>query len=210
VTVRVSLHLEGVGVARGGRLILAGLNQVFPAGAHVALVGPNGSGKTSLLRTIAGFLKPAEGKVRLVGAGDGADEDVGAYAHLLGHRDGLKGPLTAAAHLAYWRALLGGPGGLSTLDALAQVGLAVSADAPTRMFSAGMGRRLALARLLTAPRPLWLLDEPAAALDAAGKRLLDALITAHCAGGGIVVAAVHEPLGAPASHTITLSQGAAP
>lgn len=196
------LRLEDVAVARGGRVIVGGLSFAFPAGSHVALVGPNGSGKTSLLRTIAGFLKPAAGEIALDGAGfDAEDRTLGL--HLLGHRDGLKGPLTARAHLAYWQSLFSANGG--AIDAaLARVGLSHAADLPARMFSAGMGRRLALARLLAAPRPLWLLDEPAAALDADGKAMLSSLIADHCAGGGIVMAAVHEPLAAPATHTLDL------
>lgn len=196
------LVLSDVAVARGGRVIVSGVSAAFSGGSHVALVGPNGSGKTSLLRTIAGFLKPAAGAVALEATGlDGEDRALGL--HLLGHRDGLKGPLTARAHLAYWRSLFGGAGG--AIDAaLQKVGLAHAADLPTRMFSAGMGRRLALARLIVAPRPLWLLDEPAAALDGDGKAMLSGLIENHCAGGGIVVAAVHEPLAAPATHTLDL------
>jgi heme exporter protein A len=182
-------------------VIVSGLNFELAPGAHAALVGPNGAGKTSLLRTLAGFLKPAAGRIALAGEA----EDRGLKLHLLGHRDGLKAPLTARAHLAFWRDLLGaGSDALDAEAALSQVGLAASADLPVRMFSAGMGRRLALARLLAAPRPVWLLDEPAAALDAAGKAILDGLITRHCATGGVVIAAVHEPLGAPTSHTIRL------
>lgn len=199
----IEVRLETLAIERGGRRLFEGLTMAVGAGAHVALVGPNGAGKTSLLRTIAGFLKPAEGRVSFFGP-EGELDDRAAALHLLGHRDGLKGPLTARAHLAFWRGLLGGRGGVADDDALAQVGLAASADLPTRMFSAGMARRLALARLLTTPRPLWLLDEPAAALDTSGKALLNRLIVAHCAAGGAVIAAVHEPLSAPATATLDL------
>lgn len=198
-----ALILKDLAVARGSRLLLSGLNGRFAAGALVALTGPNGAGKTSLLRTLAGFLKPAGGSFAIERDGRPVD-DVTAHVHVLGHRDGLKGQLSARAHVRYWRALLGGQNGLSEDAALERVGLASSAAMPARMFSAGMGRRLALARLLTAPRPVWLLDEPAAALDASGKALLDEVLRAHCNAGGVVVAAIHDPLGAAATHTIAL------
>lgn len=200
------LLLEDVSVARSGRVLFTSLSGDFPAGSLVTLVGPNGSGKTSLLRTLAGFLRPETGAITVHGR-DGVYTDRALGLHLLGHRDGLKGPLSATAHLSFWRGLLGGDGAPINA-ALTRVGLAASADLPVRMFSAGMGRRLALARLLIAYRPVWLLDEPAAALDAAGKALLNQLIEEHRAGGGIVVAAVHEPLGAPTSHTIQLGAAA--
>lgn len=190
----MQLSITDLALDRGGWRLFETLSFTAPPGAHVALTGPNGAGKTSLLRAIAGFLSPSAGTIAF------GDEDREARLHFLGHRDGLKAQLDARAHLRFWADLLGGEASEAVLD---RVGLARVADLPARTLSAGQGRRLALARLIAAPRPLWLLDEPAASLDAAGKALLTDMIATHCAGGGIVVAAVHEPLGAP-TQTVTL------
>jgi heme exporter protein A len=188
------VDVERVAIDRGGVRLFEDLSFSAGPGAHVALTGANGAGKTSLLRALAGFLKPAAGRIAI---GDPADES--QKFHFLGHRDGLKGQLEVREHVAFWRDLLGG-GPDDPAGALRRVGLAHVADLPARALSAGQGRRLTLTRLLVAHRPLWLMDEPAAALDANGKALLTDLIAEHCARGGLVIAAVHEPLGAPDLH----------
>lgn len=190
------LSLEGLTLARGSRLLIHNLTAALEPGALVELTGPNGSGKTTLLRAIAGFVRPAAGAIRL---GEVADpEDRGALIHLLGHRDGLKGALSLKAHVRHWANLFSGDAG-ATDEAVSQVGLKGFAELPARVLSQGQSRRLALTRLLVAQRPVWLLDEPAAGLDKAGKQLLIALIDRHVASGGLVVAAVHEPIGRPAA-----------
>jgi len=189
---------EGLALERGGWRLFDTLSFTAPAGAHVALTGPNGAGKTSLLRAIAGFLAPAAGAIRV---GDESPAEAQHLLHFLGHRDGLKAALDARSHLRFWADLHGGDGLVA--DVLERLGLARVADLPTRVLSAGQARRLALGRLLIAPRPVWLLDEPAASLDAGGKALLEDLIASHCAGGGVACVAVHEPLGAP-SQTVRL------
>lgn len=191
-----TVSVTGLAVERGGWRLFDNLSFTAAPGEHVALTGRNGAGKTSLLRALAGFLRPSAGTIAIPGAE--ADER-GARVHFLGHRDGLKPPLDARAHVRFWAELLGG----APRAAIERVGLMRVADLPARTLSAGQSRRLALARLLVAPRPVWLLDEPAAALDAAGKALLDDLMSAHRRDGGVIIAAVHEPLGAP-SQTITL------
>ncbi len=184
----VSLDVEALSLVRGGRTLFERLTFTASPGSLTEIRGPNGSGKTSLLRGIAGLLRPAAGQIALRGA-----EDAQLAIHLLGHRDGLKGALNVRAHARYWAGLLGA--GADVEAALARVGLAPIADLPARVLSQGQARRLALARLLAAPRPVWLLDEPAAGLDAAGKAMLADVINAHLRGGGVAIAALHEPLG---------------
>ena|SRR5690349_3996470 len=186
------LSASGLACIRGSRSIFEGVNLELSAGEALALVGPNGSGKSSLLRLIAGLLRPAAGQIEL--AGGGAEASLAEQAHYLGHLDALKPSLTVAENLAFWVRYLGGD--VAALPAaLAGVGLSGLADLPAAYLSAGQRRRLSLARLIAAPRPVWLLDEPTSALDAAGQERLADLMRQHLAGGGLMVAATHGPLG---------------
>lgn len=195
---------RGVRCVRGGREVFSGLDFEASAGRALAVTGRNGSGKTSLLRLIAGLLVPAGGSIALEG-GD-AELNLGEQAHYLGHRDALKPALSVAENLVFWRDFLGGEisgsdGGLeqslhqSLEENLAAVGLDHAADLPAAYLSAGQRRRLSLARLIAVRRPLWLLDEPTAALDAAGQSMFAGLMGEHLATGGMIVAATHGPLG---------------
>ncbi len=188
---RPALVLEELAVARGGRLLLRGLTLSLAPGRGAALVGPNGAGKTSLLRVVAGLLPPASGTVALTG-GDGAP--AAERLHFLGLAEGLKPSLTVAEHIAFWRALLGGPVLPATDEVLAEVGLGGLGGTPAGWLSSGQRRRLTLARPLVAPRPLWLMDEPLNALDIAGAALLRRMLAGHLAGGGIAMVATHAPL----------------
>lgn len=192
-----SLHVEGLSVARGGRTLFEGLSFVAPPGALVEVRGGNGSGKTSLLRAIAGLLRPRAGVISLIGV-----EEPALALHYVGHLNGAKGAASVRAHARYWAGLFGAA---ASADTLSTVGLTTQADLPARVLSQGQARRLALARLLIAPRPLWLLDEPAAALDAAGREMLAGMIEAQLARGGVVIAAVHESLGPAPAQTLTLT-----
>ncbi|HEY3639063.1 MAG TPA: heme ABC exporter ATP-binding protein CcmA, partial [Rhizomicrobium sp.] len=158
--------------------------------------GRNGAGKTSLLRAIAGLLEPRAGDIRLrLHNGDivAAGEERGAFVGWVGHLDGIKPQLTPLEHLKFQTNYMGGSG---DKDApLSACGLAPYRDLPAQYLSAGQRRRLAFARLICSDRPLWLLDEPFSALDGEGKNFIRTLIERHCAEGGIVVAATHEPLG---------------
>lgn len=177
---------------RGGRNVFSGLDFAASSGEVLAVTGANGSGKTSLLRLIAGLLLPAEGSIALEG-GDG-ELTLPEQAHYLGHRDALKPALSVAENLLFWRDFLGGEVFEADVS-LKAVALDHAAHLPAAYLSAGQRRRLSLARLLAVRRPVWLLDEPTAALDAAGQELFAGLMRDHLARGGLIVAATHTPLG---------------
>jgi heme exporter protein A len=190
-----ALRIEGLAVQRGERLLFAGLNLTARAGEAVALTGANGAGKTSLLRAIAGFIRPVAGQIGFEGE-DGALEAAEARRgglHLVGHQDGLKSGRSARDELVF-QARWTGASDAAALAAAGRLGLTRLLDLEVRKLSAGQRRRVALARLLAAPRSLWLLDEPMAPLDAANRTLLGEAMAAHLAGGGLIVAAVHDPL----------------
>jgi heme exporter protein A len=183
---------------RGERLIFAGLSFRLPAGGALVLRGANGSGKTSLLRLLAGLTAPAAG--RLSWGPTPIEDDLAGHRarlHYVGHHDGVKPGLTPRETLVFWAALRGC--GIrcrtSVLDAaLAAFALEPVADWPSRWLSAGQRRRLALARLSVTPAALWLLDEPFTALDRDNQNRLERAIAAHRAGGGRVVLATHLPI----------------
>ena len=180
-------------IERGGRRVIAGLSFEAPKGAALIVTGPNGAGKTTLLRALAGFLPTEAGGFALEG-GDN-ERTVGEQAHYLGHADGVKSALTAGENLAFAAAVLGGdPSRAAQLAALTALGLTHVLDFPARLLSAGQRRRVALARLLVAKRPLWLLDEPTTALDIAAQGALAGIMRAHMQDGGILVAASHRSL----------------
>lgn len=186
------LLASGLKCVRGGREVFSSLTFEAAAGELLAVTGHNGSGKTSLLRLIAGLLAPAEGSLALEG-GD-AELTVPEQAHYLGHRDALKPALSVAENLQFWRDFLGGEPS-DTQQSLEAVGLIHAAHLPAAYLSAGQRRRLSLARLLAVKRPLWLLDEPTTALDVSGQDMIAGLMRDHLAGGGLIVAATHAPLG---------------
>jgi heme exporter protein A len=188
------MRLSGRGVTcvRGGRNVFSGLDFAASSGEVLTVTGPNGSGKTSLLRLIAGLLSPAEGRIALEG-GEG-ELTLPEQAHYLGHRDALKPALSVMENLLFWRDFIGGAvfEGDASLTAVA---LDHAAHLPAAYLSAGQRRRLSLARLLAVRRPVWLLDEPTSALDTAGQELFAGLMRDHLARGGLIVAATHTPLG---------------
>ncbi|HWK14090.1 MAG TPA: heme ABC exporter ATP-binding protein CcmA [Rhizobiaceae bacterium] len=178
---------------RGGETVFENVSFVLAEGGALVVTGPNGTGKSTLLKVVAGLLPAMRGTVEL----DGNDPDqpsVAAICHYLGHQNAMKTALTVAENLAFWRGFLGVPA-MEAEDALAAVGLPDIGHLPYAYLSAGQRRRVAIARLLASHRPLWILDEPTAGLDAASERQFAALMQAHRANGGMVLAATHVPLG---------------
>jgi heme exporter protein A len=189
------LTIEDLAVRRGERVLFSHFSLSLAAGEAVSLTGANGSGKTSLLRAVAGFIRPVAGRLTFEGpAGAVPAEDARrAACHLIGHLDGLKGGRRARDELIFQARWCGGTAA-SALAAADRLGLTRLLDLDVRVLSAGQRRRLALARLIASPRPLWLLDEPLAPLDAAARALLGVLMGEHLAGGGLILAAVHDVL----------------
>lgn len=185
---------ENLACERGERLVFRGLTFKLAAGGALVLIGSNGAGKSSLLRLMAGLGRALSGRIVWDGEDVTADREAhGARLHFLGHSDAVKPPLTVAENLRLW-ADLRLPRSLAARhcqQALEAFGLDRLADVPGRYLSAGQRRRLALARLLAAPAPLWLLDEPRTALDQAALASLDAAIARHRETGGMVVVALH-------------------
>lgn len=185
------LSATDLGCTRGFRSVFNGINLQLLSGEALALTGPNGAGKSSLLRLMAGLLRPSAGRIEL--DGDMDERGVAERAHYLGHLDAFKPALTVRENIEFWIHYLAGDG--DAASSLAPVGLDALAHLPAAYLSAGQRRRLSLARVIAVPRPLWLLDEPTSALDSAGQEMLAGLMRQHLAGGGMIVAATHGPLG---------------
>ena len=208
-----ALRIGELSLRRGERVLFRDFTLDVAAGEVVALVGDNGAGKTSLLRAVAGFLRPLAGAIAFEGAGGAAlpaDDACRADCHLIGHQDGLKAGRRARDELIFQARWSGGGGdAASALAAAERLGLTRLLDLEVRVLSAGQRRRLALARLIASPRSLWLLDEPLAPLDAAARALFGTLMAEHLARGGLILAAVHDALPIPARSAAVGSPGAA-
>lgn len=206
----MALVAEGVSLARGDRTVLRDLSFRVESGQALILTGPNGAGKSTLLRALAGFLPLTAGFISVFGM-DG-DTPRAQLCHVCGHLDGIKAQLTARENLAFWASYLDNGGSRETetarlQSALAQFHLEALADIPAAYLSAGQKRRLGLARLLVARRPIWLLDEPTVSLDAASVALLLSVLARHLASGGLIVAATH--LAMPLANARELNLGRA-
>jgi len=178
----MDLRVDQLAVARGGVTVLEGVSFALAAGQGLVLRGPNGIGKTTLLRTVAGLQPAAAGAVSV-------SPDAIAYA---AHADGLKATLTVAENLTFWADVYGTRG---VADALARMNLTELCDRQAANLSAGQKRRLGLARLLVAGRPIWVLDEPTVSLDRASVQLFGDVVRGHLGAGGSVLIATHIDLG---------------
>ena len=231
------MRLSGtdLGCVRGGRQVFRDLSFTVGAGEALAVTGPNGVGKSSLLRLAAGLVRPTQGRLALEG-GD-PELTIGEQAHYVGHQDALKPALSVRENLEFWADFLGGAAGSSARAALASeasgprrnsmnaraghspeegssaraalaaVGLDGLAHLPATYLSAGQRRRLSLARVVAVERPIWLLDEPTSALDTAAQAMLADLMRAHLAGGGLILAATHGPIGLDGVRELRLGGG---
>jgi heme exporter protein A len=183
--------IRDLAVSRGERRLFSGLDLELRAGEATALIGRNGAGKTSLLRAVAGLLRPEAGQI--VFEDVEADTARAEHLHMVGHHDGLKSTRTAWEELCFQTLWTGGTEA-SARVAAQRMDLNRLLDLDVRRLSAGQRRRLALARLVASPRSLWLLDEPMAPLDAGHRQAFGELMAQHLNGGGMILAAVHDPL----------------
>jgi heme exporter protein A len=195
----MQLVADNIACMRGGREVFARLSFAVGGGEALLVTGRNGAGKSSLLRVIAGLVRLSGGGLTLEG---GADAPVGEQVHYLGHQDAVKPALSVLENLSFWTGYLGGGG--NPLTALKTVGLGALADLPAAYLSAGQKRRLSIARLIAAKRPIWLLDEPTSALDAPSQATLIKLMRAHLRGRGLIIAASHGPIGLPRAKELRL------
>ncbi|MEH7829207.1 heme ABC exporter ATP-binding protein CcmA [Gemmobacter denitrificans] len=187
----MEFQVTDLAVARGGLTVLQGLTFALAPGQALILRGPNGIGKTTLLRSLAGLQPAVAGVISL-------SPDAIAYA---AHADGLKATLSVTENLAFWAAVFGTDRVDQALDAM---NLRALADRPAANLSAGQKRRLGLARLIVSGRPLWMLDEPTVSLDAASVSLFAAVVRTHLAAGGMALIATHIDLGLPEARVLEL------
>jgi heme exporter protein A len=199
----MKLIAQSLDCERGGRIVFRGLTFDVAAGEAMVVVGPNGIGKSSLLRLIAGLIEPVAGSLTLSGGDE--DRSVGAQCHYFGHRDAVKPALSVRENIEFWKRFMDSPSH-SVETALRAVGLDRIDHLPAAYLSAGQKRRLSLARLLVSRRQVWLMDEPTSALDAAAEQMLYAILNDHLANDGLVVAATHAPLDITPCRTLDLAE----
>ncbi|MGI9350523.1 MAG: heme ABC exporter ATP-binding protein CcmA [Rhizobiaceae bacterium] len=191
----MKLNVENLALCRAGQEIVSGISFSLAAGETLVVTGENGAGKSTTLRGIAGLLPLAEGTITLIDeTGKTFEQPVREYCHYLGHQNGMKSTLTVRENLSFWRAFMGEE--LMTVEqALDEVELAHTINLPFNYLSTGQMRRIAIARLLVSDRPIWILDEPTAGLDAQSVSLFTEIAKTFCSENGILITATHHPLG---------------
>lgn len=201
------LEISNLTCARGDHMLFSGLSFSLSAGELLQIEGANGSGKTSLLRTLCGFMMPAQGEIFWRGQNiRDLDEEYYAEMIYLGHLNAIKDELNALENLRISAGLAGyAVDDKQIIAALRRMGLRGRETLPVKVLSQGQRRRVALARLLLGHAPLWILDEPLTALDVGAVGLMQELIGEHLAGGGMVIYTTHQPLDVPGVVTRRLS-----
>ena len=187
------LVVQNLGGERGGEQVFSGIAFEVADGEALIVTGANGSGKSTLLRIVAGLLPAAAGSIRLENGGE-AWPDVASALHYLGHGNAMKTSLSVTENLQFWQEFCGNAH-LDVDEAMEMVGLPQVGHLPYGYLSTGQRRRIAIAKILVSYRPIWLLDEPTAGLDARSERQFADLMRAHLEDGGMIVAATHIPLG---------------
>ena len=188
---------DTLSVNRGLRRVVQDISFSLGEGDALTVTGANGAGKSTLLRALCGLLPLAGGSLRLTGIGEGEDDPLvfREHLHYLGPQNAMKAALSVGENLAFWQSFSGGGGGMTIEAALNAVELPHVADLPFSYLSTGMKRRVAICRLLVSEKPVWIVDEPTSGLDSHSSELFSGLCRAHCADGGILIAATHLPLG---------------
>jgi heme exporter protein A len=207
VQIRVTFEVKNLSCRRSGREVFSGLDFTLIPSELLTVTGVNGSGKSSLLRLLAGFLRPSSGAMLWDGAPIAEDREAfGARTAYVGHLDAVKSALTVEENLAFWAHFDGSAVGDTRVQlALQRVDLVAQANLPAGFLSAGQKRRLNLARLVAKPASLWLLDEPTAALDDKSSGTVADIIQEHCAQGGMAVVTTHQDLGIEAAQSLDMN-----
>jgi heme exporter protein A len=187
------LSAETLACRRGDRILFRGLSLALDAGEALRVTGPNGTGKSSLIRLLAGLMEPFAGTLERVGEAGLVDERPALDPHL---------PLAEALH--FWERFDG-----RAAQATARLGLGPLGEVPVRFLSTGQKKRAALARLMAQGCPIWLLDEPLNGLDVDAVALIERIVAEHCAGGGLAVVASHQAMALPGNRALHLPEFAA-